>query len=370
MPYRPRDIYRGRRKFRVPLTIFLFVLAFLLIGGVSLFFFLQRYLVYDANGVTLQLPSKTEQAEVEQMETLVTPKPTFEPVTVDIIWEDPDFSQIDLGGWEDLDAVQARFIPLDTVINANALSSAVTAAQAEGYSGAVLEMKDDSGRLAWPSGASMAQSYGTAGPADVSAAIEALHEAGMTAAARISCFADTLIAERNWPVALQSGGSPYVDNDKRHWVDPYNRTVRTYLTELALELAAMGFDEIILADLYHPVSEAGFTYSTALQTQADPVAAVCQAGRRVVEALADTGVAVSAQIDADSLRNGQGSQTGQDINIFWRLFARLYCPTSPDMAASDTELAVDAMNAGDGGIRFVPVCLYIPEGSPSYVITS
>ena len=56
MPYRPRDIYRGRRKYRVPLTILLFTLAVLLAGSVGMFFFLQQYMVYDANGATLQLP--------------------------------------------------------------------------------------------------------------------------------------------------------------------------------------------------------------------------------------------------------------------------------------------------------------------------
>ena len=369
MPYRPRDIYRGHRKFRLPLTIFLFVIAFIIIGGVSMFFFLQRYVVYESSGVTLQLPGGTEQTSADEA-ILATPTPTFEPVTVEIVWEDPDFSELDLGGWEDLDTVQARFIPLDTVISPSMFSTAVEAARAEGYSGVVLQMKDDSGRLAWPSAVSAAQAYGTAGSTDVSETIAALHEAGMTVAAQISCFADTLMWERNWPVALQSGGSPYKDAEGKCWLDPYNRTIRTYLTDLALELAAMGFDEIILADLYHPISEAGFTYSITLQTEADPVVAVCQAGRRVAEALEDTETAVSARLDADSLRNGLGDQTGQDIDIFWRLFARLYCPSGYDMAASDTELAVDAMNAGDSNIRFVPVSAYIPEGSESYVITS
>ena len=56
MPYRPKDIYRGRRKFHVPLTILLFVLAGLFIGAVVMFYALQQYIVYDQSGVTLQLP--------------------------------------------------------------------------------------------------------------------------------------------------------------------------------------------------------------------------------------------------------------------------------------------------------------------------
>ena len=369
MPYRPKDIYRGRRKFRVPLTIFLFVLAFLVLGSVGMFYFLQQYIVYDASGVSLQLPFSAQEEAADPTEP--TAKPTFEPLTVEVVWEDPDFSQIDLGGWDELEAVQARFITLDTVISASALESAVNAAKGGDWSAVVLEMKDTSGRLAWASASETAMSYGTAGSADVTETIAALHEADMTVAAQISCFADDLMGTRNWPTALSYGGGPYRDDDGVYWLDPYNRTIRTYLADLVRELAAMGFDEIILADLYHPLppGELGFGYSVTLQTAADPVVAVCQSARRIVEAAAGTGVAVSALLDTASLREGRGAQTGQDVDIFWRLFARLYCPTSTDMYSSDKELAVEAMNAGDSSIRFVPVSSLIPEGAVSYMIT-
>ena len=181
MAYRPKDIYRGRRKFRVPLTIFLFVLAALLAGGIGMFFFLQRYIVYDAGGATLQFPSQREEETVPEAQN--TPEPTFEPVPVEIVWEDPDFSELDLGGWEDLKAVKARFIPLDTVISATSLDTAVASAQGEGYDCVVLEMKSSDGRLAWPAASQTAFSYGTAGTADVTGVIAALHESGCTVAA-------------------------------------------------------------------------------------------------------------------------------------------------------------------------------------------
>ncbi len=375
MPYRPRDIYRGRRKFRVPLTIFLFAIAFLIVGSVGLFYGLQRYVVYEANGVSLRLPfggQDEDSAASDDEIVLSTPEPTFEPVAVQIVWEDPDFSQIDLGGWEDLEPIQARFVPLDDVINADALATAVSSAQSGGYSALVLEMKDRSGRLAWASAAETAIAYGTAGATDVTETIAALHDAGLTAIAQISCCADNLMGVRNWTVTLQYGGASYLDDDGTYWLDPYNQTIRTYIADLAGELAAMGFDEIVLADLYHPISdsETGFTYSTTLQTPADPVIAVCQMGRRVVNALEDSGVAVSALLDEASLQNGQGALSGQDVDIFWRLFARLYCPVTYGMVSADKELAVDAMNGGDADIRFVPVSALVPEGCESYVITS
>ena len=375
MPYRPKDIYRGRRKFKVPLNIFLFVLALLLVSAVSLFYFLQQYAVYDAEGAHLELPFGRKEAEPAAPEAdpyAVTPAPTFEPVDVQVIWEDPDFEDVDMGGWEDLHTLHARFVPLNEVIGGGLEAAVASITGGDDYNGAVLQLKDVSGQLAWPSGVSTAVSFGTTGPADVAGAVDALHAANKTAVAQISCFADALLAERNWPVALVKDGAPYRDGDGREWVDPYNQVVRAYITDLAQELAAMGFDEIILSDLEHPVtdSETGFSYTTELRTSPDPVVAVCQLGRRVATALEGTGTAVSVRLNAASLRQGLGAQTGQDISIFWRLFARLYCPTDPSVLANDLELAVDKMNAGDKDVRFVPCIGLIPDVCDSYVITS
>ncbi|MCD7845089.1 MAG: putative glycoside hydrolase [Oscillospiraceae bacterium] len=370
MPYRPRDIYRGRRKFRVPLTILLSVLGVLLVGSVVLFSVLQRFVVYDASGVTLQLPSAADAAAQEET-AAATPEPTFEPVAVEIIYETQDFSDTDLGGWEELESVQALLIPREDVVSPALLAAAVTRAQEGDYSGVVLEMKDETGQLAWASQTETAVNYGTYGTADVTETIAALHELGMTVAAQISCCADTLLGTRNWTVTLQTGsGETYTDSDGVIWLDPYNATVRAYLEDIVAELAAMGFDEIILADLYHPVAGEGesFVYSVTLQTDPDPVTAICLLGQRLVTAAEGTDTAVSVLLDASSLRNGSGSETGQDIEIFWRLFARLYCPTSTDMVTSDKELAVAEINAGSADIRFVPVCASVPEGCKSYVI--
>ncbi len=370
MPYRPRDIYRGRRKFRVPLTIFLFVLAGLLIGAVALFYGLQQYLVYDQTGVRLELPFM-QSGDAEQVSDAASaePSPTLEPVIVQVIYEEPDFSEVDLGGWESLSESRTRFVPIADAVDETKLASAVAAAASGDFTGIVLQLKDESGQLAWASTCELAAAYGTSGTMDYTETVAALHEKGLTAAAQISCCADALMARRNWPVTLQTlGGGAYQDEDGVYWLDPYNRSIRGYLIDLMGELTAMGFDEIILADLYHPVSEEAFSYSVTLQTEPDPVVAVCQMGQRLAESLSGTETAVSVRIDTDSLRDGLGAQTGQDIDIFWRLFARLYCPTSPEAAASDLELCADTMNGGAAATRFVAVCELVPEGMSSYMI--
>lgn len=368
MPYRPKDIYRGRRKSRLPLTIFLFVLAGLLIGAVALFYALQQFIVYDQNGVTLQLPFMQTEAPAA-VEDEAAPSPAFEPIAVQVIYEEPDFTEVDLGGWEELSPTRARFVPYADTVSETKLAAALSNAESGDFTGVVLELKDASGRLAWASESELAAAYGTAGTMDYTETVAALHEKGMTCAAQISCCADELMATRNWPVTLQLyAGTPYRDSEGKYWLDPYNRTIRGYIADLCGELAAMGFDEIILADLYHPISDGEFSYSVTLQTGANPVVAVCQMGRRAAEAIQASGAAASVLIDADSMRNGLSAQTGQDLSVLWRLFARLYCPTDAWSAASDLELAAETMNGGEASVRFVPVSELIPEGMQSYEV--
>lgn len=380
MPYRPRDIYRGRRKNRLPLMIGLFIPAFLIVCAIVLFYVLQQFLVYDQTGVSLQLPfMATETAQ----ETEEEPVQTFEPVTVQVVYEEPDFSDMDLGGWQELSATKARFIPVSEAASEMKLNAALANVSTEEYTGVILELKGTDGQLAWASTCDTAVGYGTAGVMDYTETVAALHERGLTAAAQISCFADELLASRNWLVALQTENGAYEDAEGRCWLDPYNRTVRNYIADLMAELSAMGFDEIILADLYHPVrsgwensdgedgsSGTGFTYTVTLQTEADPVNAVCQAARRLVEGMADTGTTVSAVIDRSSLVNGTGDRTGQDIELFWRIFARLYCPCDTWDAATALEYAGEVMNDGSASVRFVPVCEAYggPDGFDSYAL--
>lgn len=380
MPYRPRDIYRGRRKYRVPLTIGLFVLGFLLIGAVAMFYILQQFLVYDQTGVRLQLPFMAQETVEEVPEVEVTP--TFEPVEVQVIYEEPDFSDVDLGSWDTLTPTKAKFVPYADAVSDARLIAALAAVSSDDYDGVVLELKDRGGQLAWTSDCDMAVAYGTTGFMNYTETVASLHERGLTVAAQISCLADDLLCSRNWPVALRSmDGTVYTDSAGTGWLDPYNREVRSYILDLMNELAAMGFDEIILADLYHPVGETvfnddgeivgtGFQYSVTVQTTPNPVNAVCQMARRLAESMqeSESGVTVSAVIDEASLLSGDSARTGQDLGIFWRLFARLYCPCDNWNAMTDLEAAAETLNGGSIGARFVPVCEFFPEDFDSYLI--
>ena len=369
MSYKPRDVYRGRRKFKVPLTIFLFVVAGVLVLAVVLFYGLQQYLVYDQNGVTLQLPFSGQSKTEEQAVATAQQTAASDDVQVDVVYENPDFSDIDLTVGENLSSIKGFFVDYQDVVNSTALASKASIAQSQGCNSIILEMKPQSGQLAWNSTTDTAVGYGTAGTVDFTDTVASLHQQGFSVAAQISCCADTLLATRNWTIALQdSSGAPYADSSGVHWLDPYNHAVRDYLIGLMKELVSMGFDEIILSDLCHPINDSGFKYTVSLQTDPSPVTAICQLGRKLAEAMDSSDVTLSVLISESSLQNDLSASTGQDLSIFWRLFDRLYCSADTDNASSDLEKASSFLSDGSAANRFVPVCTHAPSGFDSWVL--
>ncbi len=366
MPYSSRDIYRSRRKFRTPLLILLFLLAFLLVLAVVAFYGLQQFLVYDQSGVSLQFSRDTASETVESVQPTAIPTPDVSGMQVNIVFTDPSFDDIALTVGEDLSPLRARQIGFTELLDSVKLDEGVTAAVEAGCNAVVLEMKSGSGQLAWRSSTELAVSYGTTGAADFTETLTALHEQGLYVVAKLSVCADDLMAVRNWPIALRTAdGQPYQDADGHYWLDPYNRELRSYIIPLMQELATMGFDEILLTDLAHPSTDTTLQYSVTLRSEANPSAAVSQLARRLAEAMQDSGTRLSVQITESALDTESATKTGQDLTVLWRLFDRIVCPCTSEQAETDRTAAL-AM--GGSAERFVPFCTWsAPDGWDSFI---
>ena len=367
MAYRARELYRGRRKHTLPLLILLFTLAFLVLGTVLAFYALQQFIVYDETGVTLQF-NRAEETQESASQAVIS-LPDLSGMQLQLVYRDPDFSDVSLPVGEELRSLQAGYIHFAEIQKPELLAERLEALRQENYKAVVFEMKTEAGLLAWASQSATAYSYGLSGTEDLSETLAALKEAGIHTTARISVCADDLLAVRNWPIALKSeAGTPYVDADGHYWLDPYNRAARLYIIELMEELAAMGFDEILLDELCHPRSEESFSYSVSLHIDPNPRAAVGQLAVKLAEAAQELGVELSVCADTASLRGDLAESSGQDLALFWRIFERVYCPSDSEQAASDRELA---LKFGGSAERFVPICAYqSPESFSSYVIYS
>jgi hypothetical protein len=73
----------------------------------------------------------------------------------------------------------------------------------------------------------------------------AFHEHGIRVIGRLVCFKDPILSSRRPALAIQTrAGKPWLDDDKKTWLNPYNRESWAYLVAIAKEAVQKGFDEI------------------------------------------------------------------------------------------------------------------------------
>src|SRR6266513_2761985 len=113
----------------------------------------------------------------------------------------------------------------------------------------VVDVKDDTGCLLYPSAVPTAQQIGANActrAKDAKARLDTLAAHGIYAIARIVVAKDPLLAERKpgWSVKDRTTGGLWRDRIHIAWVDAYNDSVWIYAAQLAKEAASMGFREV------------------------------------------------------------------------------------------------------------------------------
>src|SRR5881296_2210118 len=113
----------------------------------------------------------------------------------------------------------------------------------------VVDVKDDTGCLLYPSSVPTAEQIGAnicVRAKDAGARLDTLAAHGIYAIARIVVAKDPLLAERKsgWSVKDRDTGGLWRDRINIAWVDAYNDSVWIYAAQLAQEAARMGFREV------------------------------------------------------------------------------------------------------------------------------
>lgn len=113
----------------------------------------------------------------------------------------------------------------------------------------VIDVKDDSGYLLFPSEAGakyMPEQNNAAIIKDIKGLVKKLKDENIYLVARIVAFKGSLYAEKHPAEALQykNGGALYSDSDEIYWSTPFNRKLWDYNISLAEECADLGFNEI------------------------------------------------------------------------------------------------------------------------------
>lgn len=110
----------------------------------------------------------------------------------------------------------------------------------------VVDIKDDDGYVGYESQLPEVQANGTwKKKYNVDNAIKAFHDNGIYVIGRLVAFKDPVYSLKRPDLAIKNvSGGLWKDNEKKTWINPYNKESWKYLVDIAKEAVEKGFDEI------------------------------------------------------------------------------------------------------------------------------
>lgn len=325
--YRGYNNYRGRTsRGKTALAVVLVLIILASIG----FMILQKYVVYDGAGTPqLMLPGKAteEQALPEDEELNLTIQAAKK--------EGP---------------MKGVLLPVPTDREIWSLSNRqAEEVLGEGHAPMAITMKDSKGTVYFDSAVAVEGSVRFFND-DSDVVLDAALTHPVYSVARLSCFRDSKAANQDVEgMGLKNtGGYIFYDGNNTQWLDPAKEGTRNYLCALAVELAELGFDEILLTDVSYPTEgkldkiDYGDTVKARnLQTFLEEMCA----------ALEPYEVKLSLQLTETVLVEGSDNAAGVITADLVPLVDRLYVETAAEHVE---ELRAVALRL-DERVEFVPI---------------
>ena len=303
--------YRGRSSLRTGLKIVAAILLILLILGIATLLFLQPYLVASSDGIHFELPFFVDSDESP------APEETVGLASAPVVVVTP---QVPKQAY-----LHAVSLPIQAIYDGTAAEQVA----AVGGNAALFDMKSDDGLLAYVSQAPLAlEAKTSSGDSAVNEAIRALNgEEGLYTVARISCFKDDRLSDADRSLnILTNSGYRWTDPEGIHWSSPTDQRVRDYLTAICVELAQLGFDEILLDHAGYPTRgnlgyiKPGEAYDTDHLDQV-----ITQFYAQAADALKPyPQVKLSIMADQDTLEEGSCALSGQRLTEMVQYAQRLW----------------------------------------------
>ena len=227
--------YRNKRLLKRTLLIALAVLLGILALIVCRFIYLGRFVTYDNAGAHL---------DYEQHLT-ATRAPESAPSDVDFSFD----TVLDAASEEDADAAQTAKLTgyyITTTMLASGVDQVRAAlSQADDYNAVMVDVKSIFGSFY----------YSTAISGAAKATVLDIKQVDQLIA-RVPAFSDPEYALKHQSQALPLyNGALWTDEHDCYWLNPYSNDVQGYLTSIALELAGLGFDEVLFDNFYFPDSD-------------------------------------------------------------------------------------------------------------------
>ncbi len=326
--------YRGRAsKGKIILAVILVLIIFAALGALSM----QRYIVYDENGRPFfRLPD----GEPEVAPPVEPPQNT-ESNDLEVIIQEPEAPPLKAfslaGGPLTLESWEA--VRLEAGADYNAV--AVT-------------LKDPQGNIYFDSETAVKKAVKT--EKDTMEALASVTgDAELHTIARLSCLLDPRASRTDVEgMGLKNtGGYIFYDGNYTAWLDPGKEAARAYLCGLAMEIAELGFDEILLTDTGYPTQ--GKLDKINYNTDGPIEENLCLLWEALCTALEPYEVTLSIELPETVVAEGAENASGLVLAQAARYADRIYAVTEAERAASLSDLTLQAKAATEDQVKpFVP----------------
>ena len=331
--------YHGRSRGKGVLKVIIAVLAVVLLLVLGLFFLQENHLAFSSDGAHLSLPffggdevlPEPEVSEPVVVTTAPTPTPTPTPTP-----EPP---------------TQAALLPRSALKDGTAPALLGEA----GANTAVFDMKADDGTLGYVSNLELAKQAGaSASDPELNQAIENWNAGNVYTVARVSCFRDNKVPYAVPALGVKTNsGYNWRDQDDLRWMSPSSEEARAYIVDVCVELAELGFDEILLDNSAYPVQghleyiKRGENYDqskfqetiTAFYTQVETALA------------AYPDVKLSIRTEGEVLVSGQDAVSGQSAAALAEHADRIWV----DLGEVSLTAAAEALGGNGAEEKLVPI---------------
>ncbi|MCD7757416.1 MAG: putative glycoside hydrolase [Clostridiales bacterium] len=228
----------------------------------------------------------------------------------------------------------------------------VTTGYAEGdlknvsANGIMLYLKESSGALNYASSLDLSAVFNVScsesKSATIADTIAELNESDYYTLAYVDCFQDSSAGDSVDYRLYDTSGDAWYDEEDCSWADPANEDFQDYIVGMVQELAAMGYDEVVLNNAAYPTT--GDTDSLSADCY-DPdtfEATISAFYAKLAEAVEGTDTIVSVITTTDAITGGADAVTGQTLENMLQLGGRLWVEADVDDAEALSQALTDA----------------------------
>jgi len=297
---------------------------------VVVFFWFQSFIVYTPDGIRLDIPFL--RGVLDEIPEDASPYPILPPVeeTPPPLVTPPDESDTPIE-IDDFRTVLVRGADLSNVTWELAIHGLRV--------GSVLvSMNDSSGMLWWDADVPYAHSFELSGTGDPQPYFEQMGE-DIQHSALLYAFRNQLLAQRNPGLVLTDD-----------FLDPANPDVQAYVTDLALDLVRLGFDEIVLTGFVYPPDYRNAETEETLLSFLTDLSRVLRAAGSSLSIMTQEANWIDAYGDPVALRPGFETLAP----IVYRFYCLLAPETTPNSEQFEALLSIVETVLREDAHRFVP----------------